>query len=348
MNKRHLFYKIIFIFVATIGLSTTACALFEPAVGGPGAAGGAAEEAVDAPPPVETEEPLPVPTSTPTSTPAGPSVGSALVSEQDGMTMVYVPAGEFKMGSNADDSLAECQKFRDDCAHDWYIDEEPVHLVNLDAFWIDQTEVTNAMFARCVEAGACKPPLKTRSHTQESYYGDPELDNYPVIYVSWYQANAYCEWVGRRLPSEAEWEKAAGWDETAQVHRLYPWGDTFDGNLVNFCDANCPLDWKSSEFDDGYADTAPVGSYPGVTSYYGKLDMAGNVWEWVGDWYEGDYYSELPVSNPTDPSAGAEKVQRGGAWYLEEDLLRTAFRSKHTPIDADSYVGFRCAMSEAP
>jgi len=258
--------------------------------------------------------------------------------------MVYVPAGEFMMGSNADDSLAECQKFRDDCARDWFTDEEPIHFVYLDAFWIDQTEVTNAMFARCVEAGACKPPLETRSHTQKSYYGDPELDEYPVIFVSWYQANDYCEWAGRRLPSEAEWEKASGWDAEAQIHRLYPWGDTFDGSLVNFCDANCPLDWKSSEFDDGYADTSPVGSYPAGASYFGALDMAGNVWEWVGDWYEGDYYSDLPVSNPTGPSSGTEKVQRGGAWFLEEDLLRTAFRGRHAPFETDSYVGFRCAL----
>jgi len=284
------------------------------------------------------------PTITSASTPDGPHVGSTLVSEQDGMTMVYVPAGEFMMGSNADDTMAECRKFRDDCARDWFTDEEPIHLVNLDAFWIDQTEVTNAMYARCVEAGVCKPPLEARSYTQNSYYGDPELDDYPVIYISWYNANAYCEWAGRRLPSEAECEKAAGWDADAQAHRLYPWGDTFDGSLVNFCDASCPLDWKSSGFEDGYADTAPVGSYPAGASYYGVLDMAGNVWEWMGDWYASDYYSDLPISNPTGPSSGTEKVQRGSAWFLEEDLLRTAFRGRHVPVETDSYVGFRCAL----
>ena len=164
--------------------------------------------------------------------------------------------------------------------------------------------------------------------------------------MTWLDAKTYCAWAGRRLPSEAEWEKAAGWDEAMQAHRRYPWGDTFNGSLVNFCDENCPLGWKSSEYDDGYADTAPVGSYPAGASYYGALDMAGNVWEWVGDWYEGNYYTDLPVNNPTGPSSEIKRVQRGGAWYLEEDLLRVSFRSREVPFDTNAYIGFRCAVSE--
>ena len=121
-----------------------------------------------------------------------------MISEKDGMVMVYVPAGEFQMGSENGSS-----------------DEKPVHTVDLDAFWIDQTEVTNAMYARCVDAGECDPPSSFRSSTHDSYYGNPEFDDYPVIYVSWNDAIAYCEWADSRLPTEAEWEKAAGWNEDA-------------------------------------------------------------------------------------------------------------------------------------
>lgn len=172
---------------------------------------------------------------------------------------MYVPAGEFTMGSDNGDA-----------------DEKPVHTVPLDAFWIDQTEVTNAMYARCVQAGACNSPGSVGSFTRDGYYGDSEFDNYPVIYVSWNDANAYCSWADRRLPTEAEWEKAAR-GENALV---YPWGNNFDGTRVNFCDKNCSFDWADKASDDGYADTATAGSYSNGASPYGALDMAGNVWNW--------------------------------------------------------------------
>ena len=123
---------------------------------------------------------------------------------KDGMTLLYVPAGDFTMGNDADDALAECQKFRDICQRDWFVDEEPPHTVSLDAFWIDQTEVTNAMYAKCVDDGACDPPSSIKSDTRDSYFGNSEFDEYPVIYVSWNNANDYCSWADRRLPTEAE------------------------------------------------------------------------------------------------------------------------------------------------
>jgi eukaryotic-like serine/threonine-protein kinase len=255
------------------------------------------------------------------------------------MTLVFVPAGEFTMGSDADDALAECQKFRSDCQRRWFTNEEPPHSVNVDAFWIDQTEVTNRMYALCVEAGVCQEPTSTGSDTHSSYYGNPEFDNYPVIYVDWSMAKTYCEWADRRLPTEAEWEKAAR-GENASV---YPWGDTFDGSLVNFCDTNCSSPLTNKSFNDGFADVAPVGSYPSGKSVYGALDMAGNVWEWVSSLYE---------PYPYDATDGREnltssdlRVLRGGTWIYDDILVRSAYRRQGNPSSPYSYIGFRCSRS---
>ncbi len=240
--------------------------------------------------------------------------------------MVYMPAGDFEMGSDAGEP-----------------DEKPVHPVQLDAYWIDQTEVTNAMYANCVEANQCDPPASSASSTRNAYYGNSEFDGYPVLYVSWDAANAYCGWAGRRLPSEAEWEKAAGWDPEVQTHRLYPWGnDPVDGTRANFCDANCKEVQKNPEYDDGYADTAPVGSYPAGASYYGALDMAGNVWEWVADWYEvypgGD-------QNASDNFGQSYRVVRGSSWFFPGQVARTANRAPNKPDEPNNAIGFRCALS---
>ncbi len=137
------------------------------------------------------------------------------------MAMVYVPAGEFEMGSSDDEInalLAECQKYYLDCQYDWFLDEQPQHTVYLDAFWIDQTEVTNAMYANCMQTGSCDPPRKTIN------LSDPNYANYPVGWITWNDADAYCNWAGRRLPTEAEWEKAASWDEINQKKYIYPGG----------------------------------------------------------------------------------------------------------------------------
>jgi serine/threonine-protein kinase len=244
----------------------------------------------------------------------------------DGMEMVYVPAGEFMMGSEGGPD-----------------DEQPVHAVDVDGYWIDRTEVTNEMYDLCVQDGACERPSDLSSYSRDSYYANPDYADYPVIYVSWNDANAYCEWAGGRLPTEAEWEKAARWDEEAQEARIYPWGDTFDGTRLNFCDSNCPFDWQDDSVDDGYEDTAPVGSYPDGASYYGALDMAGNVWEWTGSAYE---------PYPYDPDDGRENISgtdvrpvlRGGSWYDNDYNVRAANRINNDPTNRYNIVGFRCAQ----
>ena len=158
--------------------------------------------------------------------------GEKMVRENDGMVMVYVPAGEFIMGSN-----------------DGFNAEKPAHTVCLDAYWIDQTEVTNAMYAKCAADGACDPPGNSEAFPQISYYGNPDFGSYPVLQVSLYDAEAYCRWARARLPTEAEWEKAArGTDE-----RTYPWGESpIYGDLVNFADRNTYFNWSDNTVNDGY------------------------------------------------------------------------------------------------
>ncbi len=258
-------------------------------------------------------------------------IGSTQVSEKDDMTLLYVPAGEFRMGSDNGAS-----------------NEKPVHTVSLDAYWIDQTEVTNGMYALCVGAGACHPPDQNRSYTRDSYYGNPEFKDYPVIYVTWNDARDYCEWAGRRLPTEAEWEKAAAWDEERQQKYIYPWGDAFDETKLNFCDKNCPFDWADKNVDDGYSDTAPVGSFPSGVSPYGVLDMAGNVWEWVADWYGETYYQDSPSFNPPGPASGDDRVLRGGSWGDNDYVTRSADRLWYYPSNSNYDPGFRCAMGATP
>jgi formylglycine-generating enzyme required for sulfatase activity len=255
-------------------------------------------------------------------------VGSTWTSPIDGMVMVYVPEGEFTMGMDADQSLEICNQFFGGCSRDWFTNEEPVHKVYLDAFWIDQTEVTNAIYALCVASGACQPPVYSSSYTRSSYYGNPEFNDYPVIYVDWNMANAYCTWAGRRLPTEAEWEKAArGTDE-----RTYPWGnDVPNANLLNY--------------NYTVGDTTAVGSYPAGASPYGAYDMAGNVWEWVADWYSETYYQNSPAENPSGRASGVDKVLRGGTWYGFDVYVRSAFRYWFDPALTLSLVGFRCSRS---
>jgi serine/threonine-protein kinase len=268
-----------------------------------------------------------------------PEIGATRVSQQDGMVMVYVPKGTFWMGSTdleIDDVLTACS----DCQREWYEDEKPRHEVYVDAFWIDRTEVTNAQYEKCVDAGSCTAPSNSSSYTREKYYGEPEFEDYPVIWVYWAQAQAYCAWAGRRLPTEAEWEKAARGTDG----RIYLWGSGFYGSRLNFCDVNCPFDYKDADSDDGYADTAPVGSYLAGASPYGALDMAGNVWEWVADWYDAGYYAGSPAENPSGPDSGEYRVLRGGSWYDSTWNARAAVRLWNTPGVTNFNYGVRCVV----
>ncbi len=270
------------------------------------------------PAPTQTEAPAAIVTQIPT-TPPSFGIGATQISPKDGMVQAFVPAGDFLMGSNnAIDSQA-------------YSDELPQHTVYLDAFWIDRSEVTNAQYAQCVGAGQCTPPAKTRSSSRSSYYGEAQYASYPVIYVDWNQAQAYCAWAGRRLPSEAEWEKAARGTDG----RIYPWG-------------NAAPDQSRLNYNQNIGDTTAVGSYPSGASPYGALDMAGNVWEWVNDWYSNSYYQNSPARNPAGPDAGTARVLRGGAWDRDGRHVRSASRYANFPQYSYNYLGFRCAAGTAP
>lgn len=223
--------------------------------------------------------------------------------------MVFVSAGEFTMGSND------------------YDDEKPPHTVYLDEFWMDKYEVTNALYKRCVNAGKCSAPNPTSSFTRNSYYGNIQFDNYPVIYVSWNDANAYCAWAGKKLPAEAQWEKVARGTDA----RIYPWGNTFDKDKLN-------------SDEGGKGDTTAVGSYPTGASPYSAMDMAGNVWEWVADWYDAQYYRNTPTRNPTGPTSGTSHVLRGSGWFSYSDRMRVPRRFGYAPSDRTSNIGFRCAQ----
>jgi len=253
-----------------------------------------------------------VPTLTLTPTPLL-DIGSTMIRDKDSMEMVYVPAGEFTMGSY----------------EGWLDDEKPEIEVYLDPYWIDKYEVTNAQYAQCVADGTCSQPSSIESYARDHYYGNPTYDNYPVVYVNWTQADAYCAWAGGRLPTEAEWEKAARGTDA----REYPWGDaTPICNLVNF---GGPLGCVG--------DTSAVGSYPAGASPYGAMDLAGNVWEWVADWYDSGYYSKSPLQNPTGPASGSTRVLRGGSWGDHAELgVRSALRLEGRPNVGWYVSGFRC------
>lgn len=250
--------------------------------------------------------PTEVPTLPPTEVPDMPATdlpaGTEKVSRMDGMKISYVPAGEFVMGAENGDP-----------------DELPIHKVYLDSFWIDQTEVTNAMYKLCVDAKVCPYPVN------EDFFGKPKYENYPVVYITWNNANSYCSWAGRRLPTEAEWEKSARGTDG----RTYPWGEG--------------IDCKKANYGGCFRGMRIVGVYNPAP--YGTFDVVGNAWEWVSDWYGEFYYQKSPYENPLGPSNGEVRVLRGGSWESREKDVRTPERGS-SPVDYSNYkISFRCATS---
>ncbi|MDE3223961.1 MAG: SUMF1/EgtB/PvdO family nonheme iron enzyme, partial [Nitrospirota bacterium] len=234
---------------------------------------------------------------------------------KDGAPMALVPAGEFLMGNNDGDS-----------------DERPAHSVHLDAFFMDKFEVTTSRYGKYVQAtGRPAPPY----WNQMAHVSDGDR---PVIGIDWHDADAYCRHYGKRLPTEAEWEKAARGTDG----RKYPWGNAEPTpSLTNFGKRlNANLNYYNDRL-------TPVGSLGDGKSPYGIFDLSGNVMEWVADWYGDGYYQQSPARNPTGPSNGTKKVMRGGSWINDALYLRSSYRYRYAPINRDANFGFRCAM-DAP
>ncbi|MCB0139233.1 MAG: SUMF1/EgtB/PvdO family nonheme iron enzyme [Caldilineaceae bacterium] len=242
--------------------------------------------------------------------------GSIFQNERDGAVYKHIPAGKFTMGSN--DNL----------------DEKPIHEVCIDEFWMKVTEVTNGEYRRCVESSSCDAPENT-------FWDQNEFKKHPVTNVDWDQAMRYAAWVGGRLPTEAEWE----WAARGEYPYAYPWGNNWDGRNANFCDSRCGA---KVLYDDGYEKSAPVGSFPSGASPFGILDMAGNVEEWVQDWYMSEYYLASPTVNPVNMAKGGDRVLRGGSFKLERMWLRASARNMAEPGWRHATVGFRVVIVKQP
>ncbi|HQN04716.1 MAG TPA: formylglycine-generating enzyme family protein [Anaerolineaceae bacterium] len=280
------------------------------------------------------------------------NVGQSWISPQDGAKLMCVPVGEFEMGGGPGETDSDN-------------DEKPLHTVFLDAFWIDEKEVTNAMFAKFVaetnyftdaeKFGRGEIWISTENKwiwSDDANWMHPygpgssiaDLQDYPVVQVSWNDAHAYCQWVGRNLPSEAQWEKAARGTDG----RVFPWGDNQPTGIhANFADKNFGAGWATRNLDDNYQFSAPVGSYPKGQSPYGVLDMAGNVYEWVADFFLYEYYSSQVIwNNPTGPETGNNRSIRGGSWdSLPSWNLRVADRHGREATYHGANYGFRCGYT---
>ena len=270
--------------------------------------------------------------------------------KKDGSILIEIPAGEFWMGSPA--------KEGDD-------DEHPQHKVYLDTFYISKYEVTNEQFDRFVRTTGYKTDVekagKARIYEQLEnqgrwyekagaswrYYYSKDTKKNPVVLISWNDAKAYCDWAGLRLPTEAEWEKAARGNDK----RTYPWGNELPGAKgiarCNYADQSTDYAWRDPDVNDGYPSIAPVGVFAVGKSPYGNYDMTGNVWEWCADRYAEFYYMASPTQNPTGPNSGISRVLRGGSWFSGAFDLRCANRNKIGQGYSNPDLGFRTAFSNS-
>ncbi|MEP6757451.1 MAG: SUMF1/EgtB/PvdO family nonheme iron enzyme [Chthonomonadales bacterium] len=249
--------------------------------------------------------------------PKNPKLGTVWVNPKDGVEMVFIPAGEFEMGS-AD-----------------FEDTRPVHKVTLDSYYIGRNSVTVSQYLKFCDASGHSKPMPPDFNQNWS------KPDHPIVNVSFADGLAYCKWAGGRLPTEAEWEKAASWDDVAKKKRKYPWGDEFDPSRL----------WKSQKKGLDAGGTKPVGSYPAGASPYGLLDMAGNVFNWCSDWYDGGFYGNALASNrnPENQTLGEKKERtvRGGSWVIPfPDVFRTVFRGNILPETAIFGGGFRCVIGK--
>lgn len=242
---------------------------------------------------------------------------------RDSAPLSLIPAGEFLMGT----SLSNRDAGRD---------EYPERRIFLDAFYMDTREVTNGQYLAFVEATRHRRPEHPRDKTLTLWRNGTVpavFKDHPVVNVDWADASSYCSWAGRRLPTEAEWERAA----RGTTGRRFPWGNTEPTRTL----ANYLNQWRNG------AGLEPVGSHPQGASPEGVQDLQGNVWEWVADWYDPHYYEKGPARNPKGPTEGARKVIRGSGWESEAPLLRSAHRLNSDPNNRNHSLGFRCAVDTA-
>lgn len=289
------------------------------------------------------------------ASPTPTAAATRVVWSADGMSLAYVPPGPFLFGSADGDGAASD-------------DEKPQVQIEMDGYWIDRTEVTVEQFQIFVDAtdyetdaerGCCDglyadpggfvyspDPLYVHNASWRLPQGSgaPEaLPRHPVVQVSWNDAIAYCTWAGRRLPTEAEWEKAA----RGATGLIYPWGDEFDGRRLNYCDLNCSAAWHGT-IDDTFPRTGTAGVFATGASPYDVLDLSGNVWEWINDFYDFRGYAGVPTANPPGLGSGLTHVLRGGSWLDPLERVRAATRASAVPDARNNLSGFRCAVSNVP
>lgn len=300
---------------------------------------------------VPTETPLPedlsgIGEATAVPSTITPSPVPTLDPDLTGPVLVF--EGEFVYGATplqSEQALELCEELGSGtCLPEFFEDAEPANSIQMKTYYLDRTEVTNAAYRACVEAGSCTEPegFEAEGLGIAAYYLDEANRNYPVVGITWSQANTYCRWAGGRLPTEAEWEKAASWVEEAGEKRIWPWGQNWDPLLVNHRNPDQPT-----------VGAEAVGSRPGNVSPYGALDMAGNVAEWVADWYADDYYDSLTSgqANPQGPASPVEaryKVTRGGSWEDNGAFTRTVQRVYALDDHFNRSIGVRCAYDQDP